>query len=249
MIGEGCQPGVDLVVLVGLEVTVGYSNDKLPWVDQIKHVGNMLECNNTFRSDCLIKRGKFIGKIHSLQQEFPTVASNVKMKLINMFTLSFYGSALWNLFGPKVDKIYKSYNTATRIAYNVDRTTRSFLIEPLSECYHPITLLCSRYVKFYETNSNCKKPSIRILSKVCESDLRTRYGQNLRNISDRCQTSLADLTVPEVKSKVRYRELPEEEEFRIPILREMLDARNNNTTVDGLSRKDMNDIINYVCTV
>ena len=79
--------------------------------------------------------------------------------------------------------------------------------------------------------------------------LRTRYGQNLRNISDRCQTSLADLTVPEVKSKVRYRELPEEEEFRIPILREMLDARNNNTTVDGLSRKDMNDIIRYVCTV
>ena len=84
---------------------------------------------------------------------------------------------------------------------------------------------------------------------MCESDLRTRYGQNLRNISDRCQTSLADLTIPEVKSKVRYRELPEEEEFRIPILREMLDARNNNTTVDGLSRKDMNDIIRYVCTV
>ena len=84
---------------------------------------------------------------------------------------------------------------------------------------------------------------------MCESDLRTRYGQNLRNISDRCQTSLADLTIPEVKSKVRYRELPEEEEFRIPILREMLDARNNNTTVDGLSRKDMKDIIRYVCTV
>ena len=109
------------------------NNDKLPWVDQIKHVGNLLECNNTFKSDCLIKRGQFIGKIHSLQQEFPTVASNVKMQLINLFTLSFYGSALWNLFGPEVDKIYKSYNAATRIAYNVDRTTRSFLIEPLSE--------------------------------------------------------------------------------------------------------------------
>ena len=60
---------------------------------------------------------------------------------------------------------------------------------------------------------------------------------------------VAPLTVPEVKSKVRYRELPEEEEFRIPILREMLDARNNNITVDGLSRKDMKDIIIYVCTV
>ena len=88
-----------------------------------------------------------------------------------------------------------------------------------------------------------------MLSKVCESDLRTRYGQNLRNIVNRCQTSLADLTVHDVKSKIKYRELPEEEQFRIPILREMLDARDNNTTVDGLSKKDMNDIIRYVCTV
>ena len=177
------------------------------------------------------------------------MASNVKMQLINTYTLSFYGSALWNLFGPEVDKIYKSYNAATRIAYNVDRKTRSFLIEPLSERYHPFTLLCSRYVKFYLTNSNCKKPSIRILSKVCENDLRTRYGQNLRNITSRCQTSLTDLTVSDVKNNVRYRELPEEELFRIPILREMLDARNNNTTVDGLSRRDINDIIRYICTV
>ena len=52
-----------------------------------------------------------------------------------------------------------------------------------------------------------------------------------------------------MKNKVKYRELPDEEQFRIPILREMLDACDNNTTVDGLSKKDMNDIIRYVCTV
>ena len=225
------------------------NNNELPWVEQIKHVGNMLQCDNSFRADCLIKRGQFIGKIHSLQQEFPTLASHVKMKLIDIYTLSFYGSPLWNLFGPEVAKINKSYNVATRIAFNVNRATRSFLIEQMTGCFHPHTLLCSRYIKFHLTNKSCQKPSIRMLATVFENDQRTRYGQNLRNIANACQTNISQLTPLEVNNKVRYCELPEDEHWRIPILTEMLAARDNNTEIDGLSQKDIRAIINYVCTV
>ena len=93
-----------------------------------------MENDNSFKQDCQIKRGHFIGKIHSLNQEFYCATSAVKMKLYDIFTLSFYGSALWNLFGPEVEKLYRSYNVAVRIAHKVDRKTRTFLIEPLSEC-------------------------------------------------------------------------------------------------------------------
>ena len=88
-----------------------------------------------------------------------------------------------------------------------------------------------------------------MLATVFENDQRTRYGQNLRNIANACQTNVSQLTPLEVKNKVRYSKLPEDEYWRIPILTEMLAARDNNTEIDGLSQKDIRAIINYVCTV
>ena len=88
-----------------------------------------------------------------------------------------------------------------------------------------------------------------MLANVFENDQRTRYGQNLRNIANECETNVAQLTPFEVKNKVRYCELPKDEYWRIPILSEMLAARDNNTEIDGLSQKDIRRILNYVCTV
>ena len=99
-----------------------------------------MENDNSFTQDCQIKRGQFIGKVHSLNQEFSFATSAVKTKLYVIFSLSFYGSPLWNLFGPEVDRIHRSYNVAVRIACKADRATRTFLIETLSGCYHPHTL-------------------------------------------------------------------------------------------------------------
>ena len=231
--------GVDKIIL---------NNDELPWVDKIKHVGNIMENDNSFKQDCQIKRGQFIGKIHSLNQEFYPATSAVKMKLYDIFTLSFYGSSLWNLFGPEVAKLHRSYNVAVRIAHKVDRKTRTFLIEPISECYHPHTLLCSRFVKFHQTNTTCNKPTIRMLAKIYENDLRTVYGNNLKQIANICEVAIDELSTQLVKNKVKYRNLPESEIWRLPILMEMMFARENNIQVEGLTRKDINSIINYVCT-
>ena len=111
-----------------------------------------MESDNSFTQDCRIKRGQFIGKIHSLNQELYYVTSSVKTKLYDIFTLSFYGSSLWQLYGKEVERIHHAYNVAVRMAYRVDRATRTFLIEYLSGCYHPHTLLCSRFVKFHQTS-------------------------------------------------------------------------------------------------
>ncbi len=88
-----------------------------------------------------------------------------------------------------------------------------------------------------------------MLATVFENDLKTRYGQNLRNIANICQTSVAELTPLEVKNKVRYRKLLEQESWRIPILKEMLVARDNNMEIEGLSRRDIGAVLHYVCTV
>ena len=46
------------------------NGDPLPWVQQVKHLGNILQCDNSMKIDCAMKRGRFIGKVNSLLQEF-----------------------------------------------------------------------------------------------------------------------------------------------------------------------------------
>ena len=167
-----------------------------------------------------------------------TIGYNFHYILYDIFTLSFYGSPLWNLHSQEVERIYKSYNVAVRIAHKVDRTTRTFLIEPLSGCHHPYTLLCSRFLKFHQTNTQCDKPVIRMLAKIYERDLRSVYGNNLRKISKICDMDIENLSTQIIKNNVRYRNLPEDENWRIPILNEMLFAK-----------KDINGIITHIMCV
>ena len=80
-----------------------------------------------------------------------------------------------------------------------------------------------------------------MLAKLYEKDLRTVYGNNLRKIANICNEDTKDLSTATIKSKVKYRSLPVEEEWRIPILQEwripilqeMLFARENNVVVEG----------------
>ena len=95
----------------------------------------------------------------------------------------------------------------------------------------------------------CNKPTINMLAKLYEKDLRTVYGNNLRRIAILCDQDIEDCSTSLIKNEVKYRKLPKNEEWRIPILDEMLFARENNIVLEGLTRRDVNHIINYVCTI
>ena len=80
----------------------------LPYVDSCKHLGMNLFCDNTFDKDCDIKRSKFIGKVHSINQELYFASSDVLLKLLNVYCTSFFGSNCWNLFSKNCNRFYQS---------------------------------------------------------------------------------------------------------------------------------------------
>jgi len=79
---------------------------KLPWVPSLKHLGMTIESNNSMALDMSQKRGSFIGKIKSLEQEFSGSSSEVLMRIFEIYTLSFFGSSLYNLFSKAAERLY-----------------------------------------------------------------------------------------------------------------------------------------------
>ena len=70
-----------------------------------------IQLNQTVRGKFI---GTFIGTINAMMQEFYFVNPNILVKLINVYATSFYGSVLWNLYSPQVDKLYKAWKVTIR---------------------------------------------------------------------------------------------------------------------------------------
>ena len=152
---------------------VQLDNSPLPWVSQVKHLENLLQVDNSMKMDIGQKRGKFIGKVTSLLQEFNYVDPELLTRIMNIYTTSFYGSYLWDIFSQDVERLYKSWNVAIRQIYNVSRCTHRYLIEKLYKSMHPKTMLCSRYVGFYRSLVGSSKLPVRFLARLFENDKRT----------------------------------------------------------------------------
>ena len=229
------------------KVTLNGKN--LPWADYVKHLGNILETDNTFTKDCNLKRGGFIGKIHSLHQEFSFASSEVKMKIYEIYTTSFYGSCLWDFESKECEKLFKAWNISVRIAFKLPRNSHCYFIEEVSQCPHPKSLLYSCFVKFHQTMVKSDKKIISFLAKMVEKDLRTVHGKNLHNIAEDMKLSIEDLNSRNVKFDSRYRSVPESELWRIPPLNELLDVRNTLSDLNNFSIQDVNEMIHFIITV
>ena len=118
-----------------------------------------------------MKRGDFIGRVHSILQEFHFANPQVKMKMFSIYSNSFYGSSLWNIFNGTCDRLFTAWNIAVRMAFDLPRGTHRYFIEEISETPHPQVMLAKRFLKFHETLQNSKKLSVKLLSEISSQNI------------------------------------------------------------------------------
>ena len=230
-------------------VPIYLNNTPLPYVDKLLHLGNMIQSDNSMKNDISIKRARFIGKANSLYQEFYFSSPEVRCKLLELYCCSYYSSSIWNLYNRECDKLYKSFNVAIRICYNIPRNSHKYYIEELVNFPHPKIMLCSRFVKFYDTLIKSKKIAVRLLAKLSFIDEKTVLKCNLRNIAKDCNVkTVNDLSPSFVKQNMRYSDVQEDQDWWIPLLHNLLLIRSKQWTVEQLEDRELEDLIYYVCT-
>ena len=222
------------------------NGNPLPWVENVKHLGNILQSDNSMKSDCLMKRAQFIGKVNSLLQEFNYVDTSVMIRILKIYVTAFYGSCLWDLYSTEVTRIYSSWNVTIRNVFNLPWTSHRYLIEYVSSTSHPKTMLCRRLVKFWESLRQCKKGSVRFLFNLVYDDRRTLTGRSVSKIATDCEVDRSKLDMRQV-SKVRYFPPPPGEMWRLPFLEELLEVMNGRAEVPGLRQEEIRDMIEEIC--
>ena len=182
----------------------------------------------------------------SLLQELHFVDYQVSVRILNIYATSFYGSGLWDLQSAGCGRLHKAWNVAIRHALGLPVTAHRYLIESLSGCLHPKTMLSSRLVKLNATLLSSRKSSVQFLSRLCHNDFRTVIGKNMGSI---CADFRGETVTPgSVKMKLKYVPVPEEDTWRLPPLKELLEVRSGQATLSNLDSEDISALINILCT-
>ena len=233
-----------------LPMNIMLDGNKLPWVKHLKHLGHTIQSDNSMSIDVAQKRGSFIAKMNSILQEFHFVEHSTLVKLTNTYATTLYGSNLWDLFSNECERLYTSFNVAIRQMFHLNRRTHRYFIENIADCIHLKTVLTSRYLTFYKSLITSKKRPVRFLARVTEKDQRTVLGRTLSKllaVSGLDDHELDKLSVPLLKKKMVYREVPVEERWRIPACRELLDLRQKKLDLPGFSHDEIQVMMDYVC--
>ena len=91
---------------------------------------------------------------------------------------------------------------------------------------------------------------MRFLALYCVSDQRTTLAKYLHRIADLSgfNGDITELSSEYVRKNIIYNELPENEKWRISVIRDRLDILNKRSPTYGLSETDAAQILEHVCS-
>ena len=103
----------------------------LPWVTSANHIGHTLSQDCTMEEETRSKRMSFITDSTDIREMFAWAHPLQVLEAIRIYCCSFYGSMLWDLYGEEAKKVYRCWNTAAKLVWEVPRNTFTFVVEQL----------------------------------------------------------------------------------------------------------------------
>ena len=160
-----------------------YGKD-LPWVKHANHLGHEIHEDGTMNLDTNIKRAEFIRKSSELRDLFSFAVPSQVLKAVSVYSCHFYGSMLWDLYGEGAGKVYRSWNSCVKLAWNVPRSTHNYFVESLlSKSFCSVRgQILSQYMSFIQRLRKSTSYEVKIMSHISAADVRSQMGKNIDNI-------------------------------------------------------------------
>ena len=220
----------------------------LPWVEGGLHLGNNLSNKiNGMGQDIKIKRAQFINKNNELNQEFWFSHPATKVTINMIYNFHFTGSPIWDLFSKEAVMLENSWNTAVRLMHDLPLQTHRYFIEPVSEVAHLKFVLIERFLGFLEQIQNSSKIIPNHVLNYAKSDVRSITGSNVRNILLLTEKDAIEHVTKHDVKKLKYREVTIEDSWKIDIVKEIIEIKNDQLSLNDFTKEELNDILTHLC--
>ena len=187
--------------------------------------------------------------VHKIRQQFGYYNPTLVLKLIGIYSTSLYGSPLWELYSPAYEKLIRSWNTVTKMSWNLPFSTHTRLLEPLSPIPHLGSTLEGRYIGFIDSLYNSSKDFLKQILSSCIYDQRTVTGRNIDLLLRKHQKQGLESLI-QARSNIKRRklfELGDEELYKIGLIEDLSLFLGGHIELD-MSEEDASEILQYICT-
>ena len=131
---------------------------------------------------------------------------------------------------------------------HLPHNTHRYFIEPISNTRHIISSLYSTFLRFIDKIKSYNKSAILNLFHTIKYDCRSNTGVKLCKIMLRTgKDRVDDINIIDINSIV-YLDIPNGSEWRIDMVKEIIECNFGRITVPGFDRYQIADMLNFVCT-
>ena len=143
--------------------------------------------------------------------------------------------------------VEKTWNTSIRIMFDLPIQTHTFFIEPVSESPHIKNILIKRFLKFVSAVRFSTKSILRNMYRMIAKDVRSVTGSNLRRIMLIVNKGDVNDLSPTDSALVQYRKENSDNQWKINLVKEIIEVRNNILQVEFILEDELENILHYLC--
>ena len=244
-----------------LQPTFQVDGKNIEYVNSWPHLGHMLDIHQS-DSECILLRHKqLIGQINDVLCTFGMLDPVIKTELLYTYCSSLYGSVLWNLQHPDIDRICTAWRSALKRVWRLPHNAHSNIVTALSSKLPLYDELCRRVVNFHFACLNSDNNIIRRLCRylVSSDSAQSPHGCNIRHISEKFSLPFRCFSEPNSCRHARslivencYEQYTHVDVDQFSVLYELLMIRNQVADIypspGFFNDVEVNEMICFLCT-
>ena len=199
----------------------------LPWVKQADHLGHVLSQDCNLEANARVMRAKYIEKTIEVRETFSFAHPEQVLRALDIFSSDCYGLMIHDLASPSTESIFKSWNTAVKLSWNVTRSTFTYIVENLlAKNFQTLrNQIYSRYSRFFQSLLNSSSKEVSFLANVVSRDCQSVTARNIKLVDKAAGLSPWDYSTTRIKAGLEKLPVPENNDWRFPLLLKMLEYR------------------------
>jgi hypothetical protein len=179
-------------------LTVWLCGERLDWVQQVKHLGNVLSYNLSETAEVNLKKGDMVGRTNLLYT--CNAPDTVIREAFQKQVCHFYGVQAWDLSDPGIKTFHTMWNRCARRVLGLPSKTHTRFLPHLLHMDHSSAQVYGRFIKLVHTMTNSKNETVRYLAACGLQCKNSIIGQNIDIIGSLCDISVSDLMDQQTKT-------------------------------------------------
>ncbi len=226
-----------------------YLNDSLiNWVDQVKHLGNIVSSNLRDNSDCSLKRSIFNGSVNKLFGSYGGLQRPVLCKLFKSYCCAFYGSQLWTLDSNGFRSCCVQWNKAVRKVLRLPYRTHTWLLGPLMDQCHISIQLYVKSLRFIYSMINSENDTVAFVGSLVRHNANSPIGRNVSFLKHNFNINLNETMFTNVALIFNAQPLCVERQSQFDNLINLMYVRNDELSLDGFENDMVDTMIDSILT-